>query len=30
MKMIGDNGKYLDEDAGIRATKRLLERGNVK
>ncbi|MEJ0101285.1 MAG: TIM barrel protein [Bacteroidota bacterium] len=26
MKMIGESGNYLDEDAGIRATKKLLER----
>ena len=28
MKMIGDEGEYLDEDAGIRATKKMLERAN--
>ena len=28
MKMIGDDGVYLDEDAGIRATKKLLDRLN--
>lgn len=30
MKMIGDDGEYLDENAGICATKKLLDRLNVK
>jgi len=30
MKMIGEDGEYLDENAGIQATKKLLERLNVK